>query len=437
MAEHGKRIVNAALASILRQGAYHILRDSDRQTRITELTHKLVLDAVANIVGFEAHRALAQTGLERLHEHLPAEQIGALRDQVMPQLRAELFRFAVDVGSEFLGLQNEFFIDDYTILRINFPFETAIAARGPTENPGIGRTAPQVRSMASSTQKRDPVYDPKAYHQGTPPVSWAHGAHKDTWTGHSRDGINLWLAISQVTQENAMILYPGTLGKAYRADPRSLYLAAGYALPEPHKMALNAGELLVFNPELLHATHLNVSGQTRVALSVRINPLRPRFSDRCFYAREFWHSSSDIAAGHCDRVQRFAREMHMERAVDLPEEAPVERVISDPIRTRPAGNSAEEIRCAEIPAEARRIPVELLDGERIILLREASGWRGVQERCPHLDISLMDGHHCDGQIFCPAHGVAFDTDNGCSSSALLRLRTYRVTAHDNALVIHR
>ncbi len=427
--------MNPTLGGILREGAHHIAKGCDGQAALVERTRESIFDAVAQIAGSAAGQALARTGLERLHEHLPAEQIGALRDQVMPQLRPALLRFAVAVGDGFLGLQDEFFIDDYTILRINFPFETALAARDDTENPGIGRASQQVRGMASSTQKRDPVYAPRAYHRGTPPASWAHGAHKDTWTGHSRDGVNLWLAISEVTEENAMILYPGTFGKAYRADPRSLYLAAGYALPEPRKMALNAGELLVFNPEMLHATHLNTSGQTRVALSVRINPARPRFHQSCFYAREFWHSSRDLAAGHCDRVQRFAREAHLERASDLPQEVPVERVIREPVKTRPVGNGAEAVDCDSIAA-ATRIPVELLNGERIILLREADGWRGIQETCPHLDISLMDGHHCDGQVYCPAHGVAFNTTDGCSSSALLRLRTYHVTASGDSLFIH-
>ena len=109
-----------------------------------------------------------------------------------------------------------------------------------------------------------------------------------------------------------MIFYPGSFGISYEADPRSLYLAEGFPLPAPRKMALHPGEMLIFNPELLHATHLNTTQHTRIALSARINPRQPRFNPRCFYAREFWHSSLDLEAGKTDTIRQFAREDNFE-----------------------------------------------------------------------------------------------------------------------------
>lgn len=423
------------LDTMLKDGAYCVLSDFGRQARLTALTRDLILDAVGDIQGAAARQALAERGLERLHECLPAERVGAVRDRVMPALRPELFRFACEIGRDFLGIDGEFFVDDYTILRVNYPYAVALEAGVEAENPGIGRIDPKVRGLKSSTQKRDPVYDPKGYHKHTPPASWAHGPHKDTWNGHSRDGVNLWWAISRVNEENGMVFYPDTFGKAYQADPRSLYLAEGYPMPAPNKMALHPGEMLVFNPELMHATHLNTSDQTRIALTVRINPERPRFDPTCFYAREFWHSSRDIEAGDMEAIRQFPREENFQDPAALPEDIPVERLAYSPIQSVAGDDGLDRIDAGALTPEMSKALVELRDGRRVILLREGDGWKGVQEMCAHLDVSLMDGHHCEGRIHCPAHGVTFDTHSGCSSNALLKLSTYRVAADGRWLVI--
>ncbi|MBK8510147.1 MAG: phytanoyl-CoA dioxygenase family protein [Candidatus Competibacter sp.] len=427
--------MNTILNGILRDATYYILAGFGNQARIASLVCNLILDAVGAIAGANARQALADQGLERLHEHLPSEQIGTLRDQVMTVLRPELFNFAFELGRDFLGLTDEFFIDDYTILRVNYPYAIALKSGETAENPGIGRTDPKVRALRNSTQKRDLVYDPRSYHKQTPPASWAHGPHKDTWTGHSRNGVNLWLAVSRVNEENGMVFYPDTFGKAYQPDPRSLYLVQGYPMPPPNKMALRQGEMLVFNPELLHATHLNTSDQTRIAVSARINPERPRFDPNCFYAREFWHSSRDIESGRPDVIRQFNREENFEDVSSRFPETPVEHLIYTPVRCLLGNDGRERVETAALTVRNGKALVELSDGQRVILLSEVGGWRGVQEMCAHLDVSLMDGHHGDGRIHCPAHGVTFYTASGCSSSELLNLRTFRVTVDGVWLVI--
>lgn len=427
--------MNKILNRLLCDASYYILAGFGNQDRLVSLARDLILDATGKIAGAAARQALSEQGLERLHDHLPPEQMGDLRDRVMPALRPELFLLACQIGQDFLGLTNEFFIDDYTILRVNYPFAVALESGGAAENPGIGRVDPKVRVMRNSTQNKDPVYDPKGYHKNTPPASWAHGPHKDTWTGHSRNGVNLWLAISQVNEENGMVFYAGTFGKAYQPDPRSLYLSEGYPMPRPNKMALRQGEMLVFNPELLHATHLNTSKQTRIALSARINPERPRFDPNCFYAREFWHSSADVETGRFDAIRQFHREENFEDAASRPIETPVERLNYMPIRCILGDDGRDRVEAAALAVRNGKALIELSDGQRVVLLSKDGGWRGVQERCGHLDVSLMDGHYCGGQIYCPAHGVTFDIASGCSSTKLLKLRTFQVIVDGPWLVI--
>ena len=62
----------------------------------------------------------------------------------------------------------------------------------------------------------------------------------------------------------------------------------------------------------------------------------------------------------------------------------------------------------------------------MILMRSSNGVHVAQARCPHLDISLMDGFHDNNSIYCPAHGVAFSLQSGSSSCADLRMQVYEV-----------
>jgi len=417
--------MNPILRSITETGTYLIVSDFKEQRAITSKLQECVMDAVAAIVGIAARDKLDRSGLQYLHEYLPAEAITQVRDRVMPEMRADLFRFTCAVGEELLGLDREFFVDDYTILRINYPYEVGLKASDKAENPGIGRTDPQTKKLANSTQKRDERYDPKAYHKHTPPASWAHGPHKDTWTGHSRHGINMWWAMNDVVEENSMIFYPSTFGKGYAADPRSLYLAEGFRLPKPNKMALHAGEALIFNPEVLHATHLNTSGLTRIALSSRINPSEPKFDPGCFYAREFWHSSEDIRQGRMDVIRQFKREENFEDGSAHHAETPVPciRPVAVPTVAR---DGWETVPSGVLNLSADRQLLELSDGRQVILFRDGDAWAAVQANCPHLDVNLMDGYCGAGKVYCPAHGVVYRLADGRSSSPLLRLQTYDV-----------
>ncbi len=287
----------SVLDEVLRDGRILVLKDEAGVADAWRLIVRQIYGAVEVVAGAAGRDRVEDAGLGVLHEVLPAGSIGALRDEVMPQIRSILFETTCRVARDVLGLGGTFFVDDYTILRVNFPYEVALRAPPEAENPGIGRVSPSARAAAVRARVVDDVYDPKGYHRNQPPAAWAHGPHLDTWTGHSRDGVNLWWAMSEVLSEHAMVFYPELFGTPLPPDPASLYLAAGRPLPRPTCRPLPAGSLLIFNPEILHGTHLNVSGVTRVAASTRINARPPAFDPTCFYAREFWHSSDDLEGG--------------------------------------------------------------------------------------------------------------------------------------------
>ena len=391
-----------------------------------------IVEGVARVKGRDAAQFVRQHGVQCLHEAIDASDFGPLRDYVLEQLRQPLLAMAVSVGRKFLGWDGDFYVDDYLVLRINFPYEVARRAKVSTENPGSGRLSPPVRAAYNARKIIDPVFDAKSYHGDNPPAAWAHGPHRDSWTGHSRDGRNIWWAIGDVPAEASIVFYPETGEDSLPCDPRTLYLQAGYPVPKSTCQPMAAGEMLIFDPELLHATHLNTTNMTRVAISVRLNASKPTFDPSCFYAREFWRRASEIERGE-DKVHFLRREDNLgppvvAKSIEprgvLPRIAGVIDPTTGAVRSIPG----------EAVTVARRVIVEV-PPYRVMVVRTKDGLLAYDAACPHNGADLADGGCDEDNIYCPACAVSFDMLTGRSSCEALTLRSHEVWEADGAIQI--
>ena len=399
---------------------------------MTERVVEEIAGAVERIKGPAAAQALRRDGIPRLHNVIDALDVGPLRDQVLERLRWPLLAMAVSVGREILGWDDDFYIDDYLILRINFPYEVARLADASAENPGIGRLSPQVRAVFNARKTIDPLYDPKSYHRGHPPAAWAHGPHRDSWVGHSMDGWNIWWAIGDVPAEAGMVFYPELADENLPCEPRTLCLRAGYPLPKPTTMPLKAGEMLVFDPKVPHGTHLNTTNGTRVVITMRLNASKPTFDPTCFYAHEFWRCAADIELGR-DEVLHFRREDNLRPPVVA---QPIEPREALPVIAGALDPASGIVRGVLDGASttARRMIVEA-GPLRVMAVRTNDGWRAYAAACPHYGADLADGGCDDDQVYCPACGVAFDLRTGRSSCPSLTLRSYEAWETEGAVLI--
>jgi nitrite reductase/ring-hydroxylating ferredoxin subunit len=402
--------------------SYHA-RDLKGWSGMTDRVVDAVVAAISTLKGETAAAELRHRGLDRLHEFIDVSEVSLVRDQVLTSLRQPLLEMATAIGRQVLGWQHDFFVDDYLILRINFPYEAARRSNPKAENPGVGRLSESVRSVFQARKVIDPVYDPKTYHRDHPPAAWAHGPHMDSWAGHSRDGRNIWWAIGEVPADAGMVLYPELAGEALPCEPRTLYLRAGYPLPAPTGLPLKAGEMLIFDPEVLHGTHLNTSGSTRVAVSMRLNASRPTFDPSCFYAREFWRRSSDIERGH-DEVLHLRREDNLGPACDP---VPVSRRTGLPVidGVVESGTSTVVVDLRNVPDSVSRLVVTG-GPHRVMLARTVAGWNAFDTACPHYGLDLADGGADQDKVYCPGCAVGFDKVTGRSACASLTLRSYPV-----------
>ncbi|MBE7197683.1 MAG: Rieske 2Fe-2S domain-containing protein, partial [Parafilimonas terrae] len=50
--------------------------------------------------------------------------------------------------------------------------------------------------------------------------------------------------------------------------------------------------------------------------------------------------------------------------------------------------------------------------DKVLFVRDASGVRAFQAKCPHLGAPLAKGEICGGRLYCPWHKAAFSLDDG-------------------------
>lgn len=451
----------AAAEAVAQRGEFFKVTKSQLPANAHDLVCEVLLEGIRNLEGEQTYRLAQERGLSQLHTYFPIERVRDLKNFTVERLRKHFLELTVSVGREFLGLSGEFYVDTNTILRINYPFSHAKNASKNTDDPSVGsgkKISPPlwqkavhhpsvvaVRAKLTSLLKRDSLaemgkawerasnYDPAAYHKGLPPAAWAHGPHIDTWYGHAFDGINLWWAIAGVTVENSLVLYPQTFGRDVQPDPKSMYLRPGTPLPEPASLDLGTGDMLLFNPEILHATHLNIVDETRIAITTRINPGVPHFDPRAPFARTQWLQATDIDAGRCDRTKTFPRELHLRMANKQP---PDTRVVKSFDVDGKLGDAFTRV-CASEQLRAGELARANFGSQQVLLMRGPQGVHAVSSRCPHLGLDLADGFYNEERLFCPGHGLVFEFATGESQCSEFRVRTFDVEEREGSVFLRR
>jgi nitrite reductase/ring-hydroxylating ferredoxin subunit len=258
----------------------------------------------------------------------------------------------------------------------------------------------------------------------------------DTWYGHSYDGINLWLSIDGVNVDNTVILYPDMFGRPVEFDPVSMYLASGVQLTAPHKIALKPGELLVFNPEVLHGTQVNISGETRVALTTRVNPAEPRFSANAAFHMEHWYSSEDVKRRRFSSVKLFSVAEH-EGEPSMEPRPRYEDPRTSHVRIDRKLEDAPVPLCSAADLKPGHKMIVDLANAKLLLTRRGAEIRAFRRVCPHLGVDLADGSHDGDNIYCPGHGVAFSLDDGQSKCEAFKLKAFHAYEANGSIFVQR
>lgn len=425
-------------SAILEKGAYYILDRCASHEEVYPVVCEAFYSGVRDIAGADAERSVRRDGLSMLHRHFPTEKVLVLEEYVRQALKEVLLDWSYRVGKEDIGLTDPFYVDHLIVIRIHFPFEVAKKAK-TAERPDVAKADfwdhaisalrnPKIIVNQASRAIRRPrlnsSYDPDQFHGALAKPARSHGAHIDTWYGHSFDGINLWWSIDGVNVDNTVILYPDMFGRPVEYDEKSMYLAKGQQVSEPHQVDLKPGELLLFNPEMLHSTQVNVSDTTRVALTTRINPGKPKFNDEAPFNFEHWHSSNDIKNGRYRALEVFPAGQHRGRP-SYAARPRLERVNTRTFVHEYRMEDGPACDCSELDSGVKAA-VDFADAKVMLWKDESGAVKAYSRLCPHVGVDLVDGWHDRDQAHCPGHGLRFSWKDGQSNCSSFRLRAFDV-----------
>lgn len=86
-------------------------------------------------------------------------------------------------------------------------------------------------------------------------------------------------------------------------------------------------------------------------------------------------------------------------------------------------------------AENSMTPLEL-DGNEVLLIRQAGEFYALPDQCTHARFPLHDGELLEGKVKCQYHGATFDLETGKATlPAIKKIQLYTVaTEHEEVIV---
>jgi nitrite reductase/ring-hydroxylating ferredoxin subunit len=424
---------------------YRLFRTHAQQSRILEATQKAFLDGIELFAGRDCRERCERDGLSGLHRHYPAEYVGLLEAYVNEQVKRIAIEWTAAIGRDDVGFQQEFLVQDLLIVRVHYPHghlgQTTI---GPTRTPSFMH---RVRyGLSSSVERMKEAYSSKSglripghlfeyarqrRKRAALPLPYrCHASHMDSWLGQPITSLSVWLAIAGLDAHNGLCIYPDTIGVPLPIDG-SRFLGSGYTLPKPIRPDIRDGDLFVFSTDMLHSSQINVSDKTRIALTTRIDPGTPIFSEESLWFVERWYSGRSILSGKWRRM-----EVSAERRVP---------------RLKPAaektGSSLDIPGIFQVDKEYRIAPSEAIrenesfavqfENKRIMILRTKGALKAFSANCPHGKYRIDDGFHDSCAMICPGHGLEFDVQTGESALKRYRLAAFQVFERDSVVYLGR
>jgi nitrite reductase/ring-hydroxylating ferredoxin subunit len=443
-----KSPINNELFEKIQNGHYFIFNDFTKKQQYYDSVKQIILDGIEEFEGSECRQAIEKNGLTTMHNYFPVDKLIYLDVFIREQARQLLIELAYSFCKDDLKLTSEFFIapDDFFV-KVSYPFEVAIKSTVNYEqyieykNKRLNTSQPlkvkevlrKLKAKAKKLLKKSKVE--AGYHGGYPYAANVFGPHLDSWYAAPLDEINLWWAIEGVTEDNSVILYPESFGESIKYKKEFLYISPGITLTKPYKAELQNGSILVFNSDLLHGSHLNVSNVTRIAIAPRVTLHKPKFN-RESLDDEFsgWYSSQDIAREEFGKLIKFPLRENWGVLHEGRQKPHVEKRISITVNS-----TLSEVRqIALCPSDTLNVGEKMLvnlNNESLVVLRTLKGLQAVSALCPHIKINLIDGFHDEQHIYCPGHGVAFSLTDGSSKCNLLKLQVYKAYDHKGKIFI--
>jgi len=332
--------------------------------------------------------------LSKIHLYLEPNKIPDLQKLLQEKFQPQICKWIIHISEKYLGMKDEYFIDEKFYFRINFPFDYA--------------------KKSNLVDKSHPL---SKYNKGLPKACWSHGPHIDTWYGHSFNAINFWWNIAGVNEQNSMTLHLKKDTSNFPYD-EYMYLDKNTKPPSPTSINMKEGELLLFNSEQLHATRLNTSSNTRFVATVRVTQSRPIFDKNInhhFYLN--WMSSINVKNNDYS-TKKYSN-------FKIPKKK-IKKKIKSKIKTLNLNFPFRDKKFFKINEINENEILEIkFSNKKILFTKNKNKFFAFNSICPHLGVNLKNGFILENKIKCPAHGIEFGLSNG-KSGCQLKIKTYKV-----------
>ena len=211
---------SASAPSEIEPGYLEVFGPFPKRAAILDAAHRALLEGIEQLAGGECRERVEAAGLDGLHRHFPRSSLGDLESLVVDQLKPRWLRWAAQVGRESVGWEEDFFVQDLLLLRVNYPFNAPElpnlepAALGPRLRRKILPPIEQLRYARYPRQVVRRLPELLAYiraRKSAPEGQYrCHPAHTDSWFGQPVGSLSLWLGIAGVPQTDIFCLLDHT-----------------------------------------------------------------------------------------------------------------------------------------------------------------------------------------------------------------------------------
>ena len=405
------------------------------------LAKKNILESIQEISGKRIRNQVEKNGLDRLHHFFSPDYLPFLEFSLKEKFSKLVYKQVYQILKKDLKINSKtFYIDKDINYRIHYPFQSAIKSRltipvYKSLNLENYKNAEKelnksIKNQSKYKMKREDLG--KASFLGKLPIHQGHGPHRDTWVGHTFNALNLWWSISNVSERTGVILYNQTNNyKLQHEKNHPSYMKKNkHYTGKPKVISMKDGELLVFDPEILHASRIITNDQTRIVFSARINENKPKFYKKSGEVEfPYWLRSDDIKNNTCNKIHTFYKKNNFanpDQKKDFKIAKFEKKIIKEKIKF---GKKYKIFRKDKIDKEKNYKII--FKNYEISLVFRGGKFYAFKSRCPHLNFDLSLGHFDKSAVTCPGHGQKFNLRNGKSECKSFKIKVFRVFLKEN------
>ncbi len=428
----------------LKNGEYKVFQNYHNKDEFIDKALDVTFDGISKITNQKVANLVRKNGLKKLHLYFNPDYLPFLQFFLSKRFDLNLRSQIYYTSSYNLDLK-KFYIDAKTNYRIIYPY---LHARKSTlsraqylllnlnnfDNVDKEIQDSKKKLVENLSKNKNKGYD--SYFKNLPISCYGHGPHRDTWFGHTYNANNFWWSITGVNKKSGLLIFPDVNKQDIRHIEKPAYARENQYLGKPEVIGLNDGDLLVFDPEILHATRINTSNDSRVVFSGRINRNKPSFYKES-KAQEYkeWFYSEDIKCQKLNKIHIFLRKNNSskkKKKVSLKPTKNFETILINKKLVRKSNfriikkSQIKKDKLYQLKFRNMTLGMKMIQGKLKIF----------QATCPHLSISLLDGFSKNEKIICPGHGLTFNLLNGKSDCSKLNLKIYEISEEKDFIFLN-